>query len=173
MQVIAKQYIGFLLVEPIRSSDASSGQLGVCCYRGRDCGSPGRFPLYSHRSHSHFSCSPCSLPHAVVDPRARARRQIAVGCIAVAFYFMSPPALPWEVQAFGFAPGSRCRLSPIFSSFGATIFISGFGFSSMKEWVMKKVALNATGSKKRHDVFDLCRRRRKAGVQGSGKVDLI
>ena len=59
------------------------------------------------------------VPHAayliaVVDPRARARRQIAVGCIAVAFYFYE------EVQAFGFAPGSRCRLSPIFSSFGAS-----------------------------------------------------
>ena len=29
MQVIAKQYIGFLLVEPIRSSDASSGQISA------------------------------------------------------------------------------------------------------------------------------------------------
>ena len=39
------------------------------------------------------------VPHAayliaVVDPRARARRQIAVGCIAVAFYFYEPARPP-------------------------------------------------------------------------------
>ena len=33
-------------------------------------------------------CPPCSLPHAAVDPRARAWRLIVVGRIAVALLFM-------------------------------------------------------------------------------------
>ena len=40
-----EQYIGFLLVEPIRFSAASIGQLFVGYSCGRGCGSPGRFPL--------------------------------------------------------------------------------------------------------------------------------